>query len=214
GNDADKLIWKCGETFNVEQINIRWTNQETRGCNEGTKPMCYGPSDEVEVITPVMATAVPTHILCKGDLTGTLTINAVGGSRPYTYSINGENGNYKTTNEFFNLAAGTYSSIWVRDSRVKKFYVPAVTITEPATKISTEISDYSLQCFGETKEVTVTANGGTPPYTYLWNDTAGQTTATATGLNAGNYTVTVIDANGCQSIETISIIQPAQLTVA
>src|SRR5690606_23364004 len=86
GNDADKLIWKCGETFNVEQINIRWTNQETRGCNEGTKPMCYGPSDEVEVITPVMATAVPTHILCKGDLTGTLTINAVGGSRPYTYS--------------------------------------------------------------------------------------------------------------------------------
>ena len=49
--------------------------------------------------------------------------------------------------------------------------------------------------------------GGTPAYTYLWNLT-GQTTSTATGLWAGNYTVTVTDANGCTAITSVTINQP------
>lgn len=50
---------------------------------------------------------------------------------------------------------------------------------------------------------TVTASGGEPPYSYEWSD--GQTTATATGLAAGEYTVTVTDANGCTVTGTIDV---------
>ena len=46
--------------------------------------------------------------------------------------------------------------------------------------------------------ISVSASDGTPGYTYLWDDPAGQTNATATNLAPGNYTVTVTDANGCQ----------------
>jgi hypothetical protein len=51
--------------------------------------------------------------------------------------------------------------------------------------------------------VTVTVTGGTPEYTYLWSD--GQTTATATGLNAGTYTVTVTDNFGCIDISSATV---------
>src|SRR5690606_29215329 len=66
---------------------------------------------------------------------------------------------------------------------------------------------------------TVIARGGTPftqseTYTYLWNDASEQITATATGLTAGNYTVTVIDANGCQVLTEVTITEPEQLSVA
>ena len=44
---------------------------------------------------------------------------------------------------------------------------------------------------------TVVASGGTPAYTYSWNTSPVQTTATATGLAAGTYNVTVTDHNGC-----------------
>ena len=46
--------------------------------------------------------------------------------------------------------------------------------------------------------IAVTVAGGTSPYSYLWDDAAGnQTTATATGLDPGSYAVIVSDANGC-----------------
>jgi hypothetical protein len=51
--------------------------------------------------------------------------------------------------------------------------------------------------------VTVSVTGGTPEYTYKWSD--GQTTATATGLNAGTYTVTVTDNYGCIDISSATV---------
>jgi hypothetical protein len=51
----------------------------------------------------------------------------------------------------------------------------------------------------------VVDSGGVGPYTYLWNTNPPQTTATATGLASGTYTVTVTDANGCTGVATISV---------
>ncbi|MBI2967410.1 MAG: PKD domain-containing protein [Bacteroidetes bacterium] len=52
-------------------------------------------------------------------------------------------------------------------------------------------------CGNEDGSATAIADGGLPPYTYLWSDSAAQTTSTATGLGADFYTVQVMDANGC-----------------
>ncbi len=51
---------------------------------------------------------------------------------------------------------------------------------------------------------TVSASGGTPPYTYLWSP-GGQTTATITGLSTGVYSVTVYDSTGCISTGLTSV---------
>ena len=54
---------------------------------------------------------------------------------------------------------------------------------------------------------TATANpvDGTDPLSYLWDDSAAQTTVTATGLSAGTFTVIVTDANGCTSSCSVTI---------
>ncbi|MCC7303689.1 MAG: gliding motility-associated C-terminal domain-containing protein [Bacteroidia bacterium] len=50
-----------------------------------------------------------------------------------------------------------------------------------------------------------TPNGGSAPFTYLWNN--GQTGATATGLTNGTYTVVITDANGCTASQTVTVNQ-------
>src|SRR5690606_20161457 len=63
----------------------------------------------------------------------------------------------------------------------------------------------NVACNGSSNgTATVTVSGGIAPYTYSWSPTGG-TSATATGLSAGTYEVTVTDANGCILTETFTI---------
>ncbi len=94
------------------------------------------------------------------------------------------------------------------DTIIEIYESPTADITSPV----------NVLCFGDaTGEATVTVEGGTAPYTYSWDN--GQTEATATGLVAGDYVVTVTDANGnattCSATATATIEQPvAALSVS
>jgi hypothetical protein len=86
-----------------------------------------------------------------------------------------------------------------------------VTITQPAAALVAAIdAQTNVLCFGEaTGSATASASGGTGAYTYSWDTSPVQTGATATGLTAGTYTVTLTDANGCTDTEQVTITQPA-----
>ena len=63
-------------------------------------------------------------------------------------------------------------------------------------------------CIGvNTASLTAVAGGGTPGYSYEWDDNGvvPQTTTTATGLNAGTYSVIVTDVNGCTTTSSATI---------
>ncbi len=83
-----------------------------------------------------------------------------------------------------------------------------VICCEPPT-----MSSVPASCFGEC-DGTATAEGiGVAPFTYLWDAGAGsQTTATATGLCAGTYTVTVTDALGCVETGTVTVTEASEIT--
>jgi hypothetical protein len=102
--------------------------------------------------------------------------------------------------------AGTYT-VTVTDANMC-ITTQTVSITEPAALMAT-ITSTNVSCNGGTNgSATATVTGGTSVYTYSWAPSGG-TAASATGLTAGTYTVTVTDANMCMTTQTVSITQPA-----
>ncbi len=84
-----------------------------------------------------------------------------------------------------------------------------VTISQ-APVFNAEITNIgTINCYGESTSVTVTATGGNPAYSYEWSD--GQNTQTATGLLAGSYTVTVRDSGGCSAALQCNVTQPLEM---
>ncbi|NLA25420.1 MAG: T9SS type B sorting domain-containing protein [Bacteroidales bacterium] len=85
-----------------------------------------------------------------------------------------------------------------------------ITLTaNPEINLSLDKTDPS--CYNEaTGSITATVSGGTPSYTYAWNNS--QTSSTINNLQANqDYTVTVTDNAGCTISETISLVNPPQL---
>jgi gliding motility-associated-like protein len=89
-----------------------------------------------------------------------------------------------------------------------------ITFTVP-TPVNTSITAFkNPSCYNGTDgTVTVVASGGGGNYTYSWNPTS-QNNATAAGLVAGTYVVTVTDQNGCGSNASQTLTQPPQLLTA
>lgn len=145
-----------------------------------------------------------TNISCYGENTGSATIAASGGVAPYFYKLG--TGTYQTSGTFGSLAAGNYS-VTVRDANLCTFTL-SVTIMQPSTVLSGTIEVTNVGCFGEyTGACKLKVTGGTPPYSYLWNN--GAVTDNIINIPSGNYSVTVTDALGCKAVVNASVSQPA-----
>jgi gliding motility-associated-like protein len=77
----------------------------------------------------------------------------------------------------------------------------AITVTFPIVDI--ELSSTNAICTSHTGTATVTASGGTSPYTYSWNN--GQTTSTAINLALGYHTVLVLDELECPGYDSVMV---------
>jgi gliding motility-associated-like protein len=148
------------------------------------------------------------QVLCFGGATGSATIQASGGTAPFTIQWNdplSQTGNTATA-----LTAGIYTAT-VTDANGCVASVQ-VQITQPQAPLSTTIDPVqNVNCTGDaTGQATVNITGGSGSYTIQWNDPAGQQTATASNLAAGTYTVTITDNNGCDVplVLTVEITEP------
>ncbi|MBU2018712.1 MAG: choice-of-anchor J domain-containing protein [Bacteroidetes bacterium] len=136
-----------------------------------------------------------SNISCFGLSDGEVIAAVTGGTPGYTYLWS----TGAITQNITGVIAGVYT-LDVTDANGCTSNL-SVTLTEP-TAISTTIS--STISNGSDGTATVTATGGTTPYSYLWTP-SGQITATATGLAGGNYSVTVTDNNGCTKTESVYV---------
>ncbi|GAA4463597.1 hypothetical protein GCM10023093_12430 [Nemorincola caseinilytica] len=195
-----------------------WSNgastQDLSGLSAGTYSVVvtdahgYSISRSVTVTEPatLAASAISENVRCNGEANGSIDVTVTGGTTAYTY--NWSNG--ATTQDVSGLVAGTYS-VLVTDAKGCTATVTK-TITQPAVLGATASSTNAL-CYGcNNGTASVTATGGTTPYTYLWSN--GATTANVTGLTAGTYTVTVTDAHGCTTVETVTLTQPEDFTAS
>jgi len=148
--------------------------------------------------------AVAAPILCYGAGTSTITATGGGGVGSLKYSLNG--GTYQSSSVFSNVAvSNTPYTVTVMDGLgVTKS--ASVTVSQP-TPIVLSFNNTSESCPSALNgAITLTATGGTGPYTYDWADVSGTNNSKdRTGLSAGSYTVTVTDANGCTATSSVKI---------
>lgn len=156
-------------------------------------------------------TASKTDVTGCGLNNGTLSATGVTGSTG-TVTYSWQPGGYTTAN-VSNVPPGTYTITINDGANCPKSAVVTVGGVPP---ISFNVTPTDAPCFGAAGgSATVSApSGGAGPYTYSWNTTPVQTTATATNLSKGFYMVQVTDANGCTGTKAITVNSPNPLTVA
>jgi PKD repeat protein len=147
-----------------------------------------------------------TNITCNGAANGTATASAAGGSTPYTYQWS----NGATLATLSSLAAGTYNAT-VTDFTGCKI-TGAVTISQPSVIVLNLNGNNASSCGSADGSVNMAVTGGTPPYTFNWNN--GASTQNITGIPAGTYSVTVTDANNCTRTKNTTITAPSGVTTS
>ena len=165
---------------------------------------------EPVAMLPILVQA--EDVTCNGVANGLAEVGITGGTAPYTYLWDDPAG--QTTALAGNLAPGSYS-VDITDANGCVVQVLGVDITEPDELIVSVVSttpltcDYSADGTAESEVI-----GGTMPYNYLWDDPSGQTGSIASDLDAGDYILTVTDANGCVATTNATIDSPVNVLTA
>lgn len=139
-----------------------------------------------------VSTTVITSPDCFGNATGSVSASVVGGYSPYTY----EWSTGAITATVANLAAGTYSVTVTGANGATS--TNTVTVTDPMVLTVNVGITQEPTCVGELEDgiMDATPSGGTGSYSYSWSNGGGNVSSISS-LNAGTYSVTVTDANGC-----------------
>ncbi|HXC05780.1 MAG TPA: lamin tail domain-containing protein, partial [Bacteroidia bacterium] len=164
---------------------------------------------QTATITQPGAITAPAPVVSNatcGSSNGSISISPTGGTGTYTYSWTPAGGTGAAAS---GLPSGSYTCTVTDANGCSKKITASVNNTGgPAVSVSTQTNNTCNA--GTTGSVTITASGGTSPYTYSWSPSGG-TGVTASNLAAGSYTCTVTDANGCKQTQTAVITEPSAI---
>lgn len=206
------------------QMHVMWSNGERTPSISNLAPGTYTVAvfhwntacttyDSMSIGTlpsnPPTVNAVITPASCTRSSDGQINLSLSGGHPPFRYEwisfpADSVYNPYEKDQE--NLFPGIYQ-LEIRDSMgctfSHRFLVDKTNNTPLITVTSTTAAGPCASSANGT--AIVSASGGLAPYSYSWNDAAQQTTATANGLLADTYTVTVSDANSCTNSLLVSV---------
>ncbi|MFP4620997.1 MAG: gliding motility-associated C-terminal domain-containing protein, partial [Bacteroidales bacterium] len=179
-------------------------------------------------ISAIEISLTADSVKCAGSETGSVYAEINGGILPYTYewaSLDTTTMNDSTlkvltdtsmtTDTLDNLTAGAYL-LNIKDS-TGIASSDTILVHEPEPMVVDSITpDSSITCYGDSETFTAHVSGGIKPYTIHWQDENSMDTV-ATGdtvdLFAGSYYIKVSDSNGCEKIDSVTIIQPDSLRI-
>ncbi|HQS04960.1 MAG TPA: hypothetical protein PLT16_04915, partial [Daejeonella sp.] len=201
------INWQSGTKFSgllagTYQLYVR----------DAASPECITVISPDYIITqpaaPIRLSYIRTDVSCFGGNNGSIKITAAGGTAPYTYRWQGG----QITKDISGLVAGTYS-LTIIDSKGCE-YNESIAIRQPPTPLSIAFTKMDASCFGARDgSIEINVSGGTSPYTYKWSNN--ETTKNIQNLAPNiNYSLSVIDANGCSETINIPISEPEILKAA
>jgi hypothetical protein len=146
------------------------------------------------------------NITCPGGNDGKINLSVFGGTPVYSY--NWSNGQF--LDSLTNLSEGIYT-VSVSDVQGCETVLP-IEVTAPDPILIDTIHYKPVSCHtGRDGTIKVEVTGGTPIYSYLWDND--NTTTQVSFLAAGNYSLTVTDENGCTASESFLLIQPDPIEI-
>ncbi len=155
---------------------------------------CIVETNEVELLNPnelFVNINVDYEVSCFGGSDAQITAWSLGGNGNKLYSLNG--GPLTSVPVFENLSAGQFVVTAVDDNGCA--VSDTVQLNNP-TELVISLDDYQVATNGNNGYIRLDVQGGTPPYTYIWNN--GATTEDIFNLSNGTYSVTVTDDNDCK----------------
>jgi hypothetical protein len=178
--------------------------------------LCGPVTGSISVTQPPLlelsGAAVTQEILCFGG-TATVTISATGGTAPYSYTFNGVT---NSSGVFSGVAAGENQAFSISDANLCGPVTGSISVTQPPLlELSGAAVTQEILCFGGTATVTISATGGTAPYSYTFNGVT-NSSGVFTGVAAGeNQAFSISDANLCGPVTgSISVTQPPLLELS
>ena len=187
-------IWSTGET--TEDLNgLNTGNYEVTVTDANA--CIYSDTYTVNGPTTLSFNAVNTSSPSCGVLVdGLIDVSVAGGVTPYSYLWS----TGATTEDLNGVANGSYSVTVTDANNCQTNITTNMNIVSTLQITVDNVQDEAVQLGGA---IDVSVSGGQAPYYFLWN--TGLTSASISGLVAGTYTVTVIDINGCSSVQTVVV---------
>lgn len=151
------------------------------------------------------------NAVCFGSATGFAAVTGVNGTPDYSWQWNDP---LMQTDSFATgLVAGAYQVVVTDSNRCMDSIIVNVGEANDIALNPANVSD--PDCNGDSNGIAgVSISGGTPGYSYQWDDASNQTTNPATGLPAGTYNLIVTDSEGCTNNTSIVLNDPATLTAS
>jgi gliding motility-associated-like protein len=132
------------------------------------------------------------NVQCPGESIGMIELDVNGGTAPYAYLWS----NSAITQNIEGLSAGTYSVI-ITDANGCTWSAEAIIEQSDEAMLIHDIVIDDVVCKDDPEgSISFEISGGTPSYTFLWNNN--DTTRSLSGIPGGDYSLIVTDANGCQ----------------
>lgn len=145
-------------------------------------------------------------VVCYGDKTGRISINASGGIAPYSYQLNGTRAS--AVGNFTELEADRYVITIQDKNNCETIREVTVAAVNPPIEIQTRVTD--ARCYGEpTGSIETLVTGGVADFEYHWSG-LNKTTSSLQELVAGRYTVRVTDQAGCSVEASAEVKQPGE----
>ncbi|MBK6950132.1 MAG: SprB repeat-containing protein [Haliscomenobacter sp.] len=163
------------------------------------------PATAVQVVS-----VTPTPVACFGQSSGSLAVVAQGGTGTLSYAWSG--GLPAIANPT-GVAAGTYT-VTVTDANGCQAVSSATSVTQPQAALTVNATTENAACAGlNNGQISISASGGTSPYTYAWSNNLPANQTTQSNLAPGSYRVTVTDARGCTISTTAQVGQGSGVSI-
>lgn len=208
GVGSYSYLWSNNENSpvvdNLAAGNYSVTVVDINGCS-ATSSINISQPDLLQAMLLANEFSGTYNISCNGNSDGRINSNIIGGTMPYSYNWN--NGAF--TESIQNLFAGSYSLTVVDINGCEA--IQNVVLTEPNT-LTVELQTEDLVCYGDNNGfINSVVSGGSGNYGFLWSNNATETSVS--NLTAGDYSVTVTDANNCSTTASVLLNQPNPVIV-